>query len=194
MSKRTQFMQTHYKAKKIIQRASDVTIPQGSTSNVASTTSAPGSGKATGKPTHLNEIPIGLRYGYVDKIDYSRSDAYIYHVVFPDTNTNVWARRVGDFSIKSTPETATGEGVTILKEKLWVALSVEYNSLTWGIVGEIESSYIPESGTWNIVRDNAKIKVHSDYIKIGYDNTYIEISDGQINIVSPNVKVNGQNI
>ncbi|MDP3013385.1 MAG: hypothetical protein Q8M92_04030 [Candidatus Subteraquimicrobiales bacterium] len=193
--KKTPFMHTHHKAKKSIQGVTEVSIPQGSPNNITSTMSAPGSGTATtGKAAHIKEIPIGIRYGYIDKIDYSRSDAYIYHVVFPDTNSNVWARKMGDSAIKSIPEISSGENVTVLKDKFWVGLTIEYNSLTWVIVGEMESTYAPESGTWNIVKDDAKISIHKDSIKLGYDNDYIEIKNGYINIVSSNVKVNGYTI
>lgn len=187
------FLYTHYKAKKAVEREAGTSIPQGSPTNVDSTMSAPGSGTpTTGQPAHLKDIPIGLRYGYIDKIDYSRPDAYIYHVIFEDKKTEIWARKIGDFSIKSIPEYTTNQKITTLNEVVWVGLVVEYGRLTWGIIGELESDYAPESGTWNLIRGNTKLIIHEDSIKIGYNNSYIEIEENEINITSPTVKINGK--
>ena len=177
--KKNTFVRTHYHTKKTTHRLADVTIPQGTSSNINSTTSAPGSGTATtGKAEHIKDIPIGVRYGYIDKIDYSKANSYIYHVMFPDTKTDVWARKIGNSSLKSLPKTKSGKDLIALEDVIWVGVSIEYNSLTWVIIGEAESDEIPESGT----------------IRVGYKDSYIEISEDGINIVSPKVKINGEEL
>lgn len=193
--KKSPFMRTHYHTKKAVQRITDVTIPQGTPTNTESTKSAPGSGTSTTKqPIHLKDIPVGIRYGYIDKIDYSRSDAYKYHVVFPDTKTDTWAKKIGQKNIKSINETTLGKNLIVLEEKIDVALSVEYNSLTWVIIGEIESDNVPESGTFNIIQGDKFVTLSNDYIKIGVEDSYIEIKDNEINIISNKVKINGEEI
>ena len=128
------FQRTHYEAKKAVQSISETSIPQGNTNNIQSTMSAPGSGTpTTGKPKNISEIPIGVRYGYVERIDFAKGDPYRYLVKFPEMRTETWARRVGE--LPSIPSSGSG---TIIIDPVWVGVSIEYMSFKWAIIGEIE--------------------------------------------------------
>ena len=129
------FQRTHCSIKKAIQSAAETSIPQGNENNTSSTMSAPGSGTPiTGKPQKISEIPIGIRYGFIERIDFEKGDVYRYLVKFPDSRTEVWARRVGELPSINL----NGSGVVII-DPVWVGLSIEYMSFKWAIIGEIEN-------------------------------------------------------
>ncbi|MFZ3130696.1 MAG: hypothetical protein WA125_06230 [Desulfosporosinus sp.] len=129
-----QFQRTHYETKKAIQSVAETSIAQGNTTNTQSTMSAPGSGTpTTGKPQNISEIPIGIRIGFIERVDYGIGSPYRYLVKFPNTKTEVWARRVGELpSVASS-----GSGIVII-DPVWVGVSIEYMSFKWAIVGETE--------------------------------------------------------
>jgi len=186
------FRFTTYQTKKGIQNISGTTIPQGNPNNVNSTTSAPGSGTATtGQPKHISEIPIGVRSAELQKIDLVKGDPYKYYIYFRATNTGVWAKKTGTNAINDWPDGYVSNGVYYLTEKYLVSAHIELNSLTWAIIGEDEEINEIVPGTKSIKKEDAKIEVHSDYITIGYSDSYIRITESEINLITPSFKVNG---
>jgi hypothetical protein len=178
---------------KALKKLVGTSIPQGSTQNTTSTMSAQGSGRyTTNQPSEISQIPIGNRYGFIRRIDLNPSNDFKYEVIFPATQTKVWARKVGSLGIK-IPKGKIMGNYYYFDEQIPVTLSIDYQSFTWSIISEPDNTdfeLIPDSVI--IPYDDSIIVLHSDYVEIKKGNSKITITDDSISIDSKSVKINGE--
>lgn len=187
------FTPTLYDTKKAVQAISGTSIAQGNSQNSQSTMSAPGSGTAsTGKPQHISQIPIGIRYGTISRVKINSNDDFRYEVIFPSTGTKVWARKLGNGAISSIYDGKVVNGILYPSETVTVGAVVDNQAFTWTIISEEEPSITADPGTVTIVKGDSSFSLQDDNIKITNGNSSILIKSDSIVIDSPSVTINGE--
>lgn len=183
---------TDYEFKKALQALTETSIPQGSSTNLNSTMCSPGSGSASsGKPQHISEIPLGVKFGYINRIDLNANTEYKYEVIFPDTRTKAWARKYGKNGETNTPDGQIKNGILYPTNKINVGAQIEYQSFSWVIIVEEEPPLNLTPGTKTFTIGNSKITFFKDSLKLECGNSNITITNDEINISSSSVKING---
>lgn len=184
---------TDYKFRKALQALAGTSITSGSSTNLNSALCAPGSGKAsTGQPDHIAQIPIGIKYGYINRINLNSDSEYKYEVIFPDTNTSVWAKRYGRSGETNTPAGKVINGLLFPSERVNVGAAIEWQSFSWVIVVEEEATINTTPGTKTITLGDSTILLSKDSIKLECGESNITITNNEINITASSVKINGE--
>ena len=183
---------TNYKLKKAFEALAGTSVASGSTTNLNSTMCAPGSGNATtGQPDHIADIPIGIKYGYIKRINLNADSEYKYELFFPSTNTTVWAKKYGKSGETNTPAGKIVNGFLYPKDQVDIGAAIEFQSFSWVIVveKELDLNLIPGTKTFSI--GDSTILLSEDSITLKRGNSNITITDDEIDISSSSVIING---
>jgi hypothetical protein len=119
-------------------------------------------------PERKLDAPIGIKTGFVKKIDPTTKDDFHYEVYFPETNTSVYARLSSILGVFATPKGHFEEAIFIVEEEVEVTLSVIKDTDKWEIIN-VKNPLKVEPGATVIERDNSTIitKQNTIYLSSG---------------------------
>lgn len=172
MSNQSKFI-TDYKVKNSLKILSGTKTSSGKVSDQTA-----GSDQEKEKTSDSTRKVNGARKAYIKRIKVSSGNEYSYEVMFPDSDTSVWAKKVGT-EIESYPKGTVKNGYLYPAQKIEVVAQQESSSTRWTISGVVDK-ITPIPGTTVITKEDSSIILDESNVVLENNSGTIKVADEEV--------------
>ncbi len=122
-----------------------------------------------------NDIPAGVRKGFLKTINPSMPNGFIYEVYFPETKTTTYARLSAPLGVGWAPTGKFRNGIFYPeKEDCEVSLQMIRDSSKWEITGAADYDVEISPGATTVKRGEVVFEIRQDWVYINNKRVCVE--------------------